>query len=216
MIEKPKGKSKEHANDGCQQWLRLVGLVIVVPSAVCIAIGILMFACTVLYAVVLTLLPPRITDFCETFITTTTGFRTRVLSQGFNGNTLTYESTRDAGKTWLSLYQYTEDSSRPSIDCEAFQIESDNFHWFTPQNGWNGHVIVTHDAGITWHEWKPSDIEEYPGGFRCGEIEEINFQDESYGGMQLSCGRYEGNEYIAELFSLLTTDGGITWEIAND
>jgi len=211
MIEKP--KRRPH-NPSCLQFFRFLGCVLLVPLALFILLGTYIF----LILVIFTLSPPKVLDNCEKFITGTNGFRIRELSGGLRSTMLEYQATVDSGQSWVTFHEEHPVSAGWG-DCEEdFYVVSDkNFYFLFPITSTvNTTFFITHDAGATWHEWSPDDIQEYPEGFRCGTIEEVHFTDTTYGTMQVGCSRFgDDGKYIGwRLLNLFTDDGGITWELA--
>jgi BNR/Asp-box repeat len=203
MTEKPKRKKSS------PRWLTAIA------SSVFLCIGTI---------VVLTLLGPAIQmafpgdliDSCELFIAENTGIRIQTFHGGGSRYAQGYDFTRDGGASWHRLHTYSPESgggSRES-DCSIVGSMGEQFIYLIPETSREDVLFITHDAGITWHEWTPSDIAEYPVGFQCNTIEEVSFQDAVHGGMVLGCNRYDGDAFLRrQTINLFTADGGISWAL---
>jgi hypothetical protein len=216
MTEKPKGmpKSKTTIESGCLKWFHLIGL-FTLPVAIWYGLKIVRVIFLVLPMIISTVLPPQVVEACEIQISELNSFRTQVMSQGLKPNFLTYEITNDNGNTWVSLYEVRNDSGGLRTNCEVFHIEDETFYWAVPDEGYYPRILfVTHDAGKTWHEWKPSDIAELSGN--C-IIERVNFYLTN-GSMLVECSLYHSSRRYEESqnYNLFTIDGGVTWANAND
>jgi hypothetical protein len=160
------------------------------------------------------LAPGELSDSCEVYITDKLGLRIQTYANSWGGYQ-DYEVTRDGGTSWRKFHTYMPDSGVWSGDCAIIQSVNDQFIYLVPPNA-NGDVLfVTRDAGQTWHQWRPSDVAEYPVGFVCTSIAEVSFQDTVYGGMQLTCNRYDENHTFLRVqnINLFSDDGGFTWQL---
>jgi hypothetical protein len=189
-----------------------------------IGIFVLLVLCTATI-IVLTLLGPvlpevlppeamELNDACEVFITDAIGIRIQVYVYSVASSVQHYEVTRDGGATWEQFHTFAPESGIWQPDCSSISSFNDQFIYLIPASYGVDSLFVTHDGGGIWYEWTVSDIEEYPIGFRCNSIEEVSFQDETYGGMQVGCNRYDGETFLRrQNINLFTADGGITWAL---
>jgi hypothetical protein len=201
MTEKPKRKNSSSRF--------VVGLLVVLVLCICT-----IFVLVLLGPVMPYLLAHELYDSCEVYITDNVGIRIQSFTYGMGSGIQYYESTRDNGSTWRRFHTSMADSGVPTTDCSSIGSVNDHFIYLVPYSDRDDSLLVTHDGGETWHEWTPSNIEEYPVGFRCNTIEEVAFQDTTYGGMQVGCSRYDGDTYLRrQNINLFTDDGGITWAL---
>ena len=172
------------------------------------------FVLALLGPVLPSLAPAELSDSCEVYITENTRVRIQTFTN-YSGGYQNYEMTRDGGTSWQTFHTYQPDSGIWSGDCNRIQYISQEFIYLVPPNDREDVLFITQDAGQTWHQWQPSNIEEYPEGFRCHSIEEVHFQDATNGGMQLGCNRYDENgEFLrVQTINLFSDDGGITWQL---
>jgi hypothetical protein len=201
MIEKPKRKNSS-PRFGIEIFVTLIlcigtifALLILIPKAV----------------------PPDVMelyDSCEVFITSEIGMRIQAYTYSIASSRQHYDFTRNGGATWDRIHIFTRDSGTQLTDCASIVSLTDQFIYLIPASESEYSLLVTHDGGETWHEWRVSDIEEYPVGFRCNSIAEVSFQDMTYGGMQVGCSRYDGDTFLRrQNINLFTADGGITWAL---
>ena len=201
MTEKPKRKNSSPRF--------LAGLLVVL--VLCIGT---ITVLTILGPVMPRLLANELYDSCEVSISDNVRVRIQSYKYGMGSGILYYEVTHNNGTTWDRIHTFIADSGIPVADCSIITLFNEQFIYLIPQSDREDSLFVSHDGGITWHQWKVSDIEEYPVGFRCNSIEEIAFQDTTYGGMQVGCNRYNGDTYLRrQNINLFTADGGITWAL---
>jgi hypothetical protein len=189
-----------------------------------IGIFVLLVLCTATI-IVLTLLGPvlpevlppdgmELYDSCEVSITDEIGIRIQVYTYSIASSVQHYEITRDTGTTWNRFHTFSPGSGAWKSNCLSINSLNDQFIYLIPASDRDDSLFVTHNGGVTWHQWAVSDIEEYPVGFRCNSIEEVSFQDMTYGGMQVGCSRYDGDTFLRrQTINLFTGDGGITWAL---
>jgi hypothetical protein len=160
--------------------------------------------------------PGELIDSCEIFIAENIGIRIQTFHSGGSRYSQGYEFTRDSGASWQRLHTYSPESGGGSTksDCSIVGSVGEQFIYLIAETSSQDVLFITHDAAVNWHQWTASDIEEYPVGFRCDSIEEVSFQDETYGAMQVGCSRYDGDTFLRrQNINLFTADGGITWAL---
>ena len=198
MTDKPKRKQK---NTKRLSW-EGVGCSLLLIFGVCIFS---LFGYVFLYT--------SLTDSCEVFTSDTNGYRTQIFRR-FGDDIVKYETTRDDGDTWITFYE-VGNSAPLQTDCDAFHVLNDTIYWVLPDEVYHPWILfVTHDAGETWNEWSSGDVAGLSQG--C-TIEELDF-DLTNGSMIVECGISNSGRYPEEFqnYNLFTTDGGLTWNLAND
>jgi hypothetical protein len=194
MTEKPKRKNSENNRQIPCLWIGIAGLLCLGAFlAAYFSIGRLIIG------------PPIFKESCELEVNENIDLKIESYLCDMCGHPRHYSISDDAGETWTAFYTHLNNDDPVVADCSEFQIYSLKKFYFIPTTHHLPYFIITNDGGVNWHKWRPSDVE-YPTGFRCRTIEEVSFQNEINGTMQLLCG----------LYTILTSDGGITWEIAND
>jgi hypothetical protein len=159
--------------------------------------------------------PYTLQSTCEIPISETIRIReeysdsTRPEHRGLSGIPLfrgtSYFISRTSDETWSQFMHL----SHWYGDCENSGIVSGEFFWF-----WEwGALFVTHDAGESWHIWTVHDLGEdfavFGGRLADSRIESVTFADETSGQMKLSNSHFGTPD--DPRFTLVTTDGGLTW-----
>jgi hypothetical protein len=204
MTEKLKRKNSS------SRFLTVLGMFLVL----CITI---LFVLTLLGPALPLVLPEEameLNDSCQVSITDEIGIRIQVYVYSIASSVQHYEVTRNGGTTWEQFHTFAPESGIWKSDCSSIDSFNDQFIYLIPASYGVDSLFITHDGGVSWHQWSVSDIEEYPVGFRCNSIEEVSFQDTRYGGMQMGCSRYDGEVFLRrQSINLFTADGGITWAL---
>ncbi len=132
---------------------------------------------------------------CQAFITSEQGLRIITFDQRriMPGSYNFYLYTSDGGKTWRQLFFEIREEIGGG-NCQNVGALSNNFFWIW---GFNN-LRITHDRGLTWDKWD-GEFDWY------GLIQQVIFQDETVGSMQV----FDGKNEISEV---ITLDGGKSWK----
>ncbi len=138
---------------------------------------------------------------CEHFVTDSKAVRVVAYPEYgmLGGGQFFFLVTRDSGETWEEFMHFRHDDP-VNPPCENIKSLNDQTFW--AWMGWK--LSITHDGGVTWQTWSPTDT--WPDWQCCHYrlITNVDFQDSLRAYMQLTPIRVP----TAELYS---TDGGQTW-----
>jgi hypothetical protein len=118
-----------------------------------------------------------------------------------------YLLTTDSGRHWQPFLKISDWRG----NCDHTGYLDDHIFWLS---AWGG-LVVTHDAGQTWHLWTGDQIKaSLPNSqntYRYSDVKitRVTFQDQTKGTMAIDYFDYQ--QQTTHTVGLATIDGGLTW-----